>query len=318
MIKDKSETKLISNIFTLNDLIRMPIEAVLEANVKASESAMWFIREYGFEPGSELTQFGKIRMVSFQYEYTSTNGKKNWMKVQIPVISLVPLPFLVIKDAEFDFAVQILDNVITEKSFIPINPEPGEQIKNEKILALMAPMSTSKEKVENTKSQSSLEANMRINVKVVQSDLPAGILQLLNLGQEATEGNDEFAYVIKTSKNKLHFTDKNKDQKLNVQLEINTNYPNHNTLKPEDQIITITVISYTEPVDFIFDKNITLIKGNILGESSKKHIQAITDKNGNIEFEMFSSKDATGNGLVKIENSNSETIQIYFNVERSK
>jgi hypothetical protein len=189
-------TEQITNIFTLEELLSIPLHAVIDANAHAAETALDFIIRYGFNPGvPELPNrnrfLGSLRMAQFTYNYVNDQGMQSTMEVSIPFLSLIPIPMLEVKKATFDYAIQILSQDYIED--------------RRSILAIMSPIDTSLREQPQPYIGTSLRANMAIRVEVEKADLPAGILQLLNLGQEATRGRPERQRSITAKPDRLEF-----------------------------------------------------------------------------------------------------------------
>lgn len=85
------------------------------------------------------------------------------------------------------------------------------------MLAIMSPLDTTVKESDNMVLNRSLKANMAVKIEVEKSDLPAGILQLLNLGQEAIRGRSEQPPVILLKTADLIFDDQQPKQ-LEIQM----------------------------------------------------------------------------------------------------
>jgi hypothetical protein len=188
-MNNDNETKYLQ-IFSLTDLISAPLIATVEGDFYAAERFVTYLRKYGFEPPDvgKPWDFGKLRMVVFQYR--TMDG---WMEMQIPLISLIPLPLLSVSDASFEYNLKILGLIS------PAGPNPtssrdpkslmqrplGESVEPKKIMGTFAPLRRQTEAQEETPT---FVANMDIKIQMRQSDLPAGIAAMLNVVQSAVEG----------------------------------------------------------------------------------------------------------------------------------
>src|SRR5690554_3187271 len=172
--------RMSTNVFGLDQLFYMPLKAVIDANTQAALSAINIIREYGFENDKSSENYGQLKMVTFSYDYVGKTGQMQTMSISIPFITLIPLPLLEVKHAEIDFALKVLGQVDVAVD----KEEPQKTSQN--LLAVFQPDRS------DDPMNLSLGANMNINIKVGQSDLPGGIIQMLNLGQEATMGDNLF------------------------------------------------------------------------------------------------------------------------------
>jgi len=182
-----------SQVMDLRQLIATPLIATLEADAMTTQGYVNFLKEVAFEP-DEKEGLGKLRTFTFQYEQNDKNGR-TLKKVKIPVISLIPIPLLQIKEATFDFDIKILDSV-TEYSEQDFSFGKENDRQTEEKTAIRAALAPQQGKSSDTKD-SSLAANMKIQVVMHQADMPAGLANLLslsahNMSVEDTEDiNDE-------------------------------------------------------------------------------------------------------------------------------
>ncbi|MDR3110608.1 MAG: DUF2589 domain-containing protein [Planctomycetaceae bacterium] len=168
-----------SQVMDLKQLIASPLIATLEADALTTASYVNFLKEVAFE-ADDKGGLGKLRTFTFQYEQNDKSGK-TLKVVQIPVISLIPIPLLQIKEATFDFDIKILDSVTEsneeEFSFEDKNEAPGNKGSKTAIRAALAAQSGKSAESKD----SSLAANMKIKVIMHQADMPAGLANLLSM-----------------------------------------------------------------------------------------------------------------------------------------
>ncbi len=166
-----------SQVMDLKQLIAAPLIATLEADAMTTHGYVDFLKEVAFE-ADENGGLGKLRTFTFQYNQSDKNGR-TLKKVEIPVISLIPIPLLQIKEATFDFDIKILDSVTehAEQEF-SFNEENEKQ--EEGKTAMRVALAPQQGKSSNTKD-SSLTANMKVQVVMQQADMPAGLANLLSL-----------------------------------------------------------------------------------------------------------------------------------------
>ena len=113
----------------LGELFAMPLEALINADAEAAKTFAAFIQEYGFErpgPGGGGNRpYGKLKMVSFSYYRPVAGGQPQAFQVEVPLILLIPLPTLAIRDAQLDFSVEIFGMVDKQSS----DPVPDDSDK---------------------------------------------------------------------------------------------------------------------------------------------------------------------------------------------
>ncbi len=155
-----------SQIATLESIFATPIQAIIDADYMAARRASEYIKEFGFNQRNSAegsNALGSLKETSFSYNTLGTDGKPEQRLVKIPSLSLIPLPLLHVEHADFDFSVRIVSS---------------EQNEDGKLSAALVPQRNSQNANASTPH---LDANINVKMKVVQSDIPAGISNLLAL-----------------------------------------------------------------------------------------------------------------------------------------
>lgn len=151
----------------IHQLIGAPIVALIQAESAAAQASASFIETFGFSGSKEGDSFGHLRSVTFTYTKQDVNGKDVTEEIQLPVLSLVPIPLLQIKDATFDFSLKITNT-----------DEPRETKKEEEKLVQLKGI-FGKKPAGNDHMNQDVDINMKINI--VQSDIPVGLSRLFNI-----------------------------------------------------------------------------------------------------------------------------------------
>lgn len=173
---------------SLYQLMGAPLQALVEAETNAAFATAKFIREVGFsrkvKEGEPEENFGDLRMVTFKHEKIDADGKKRTFKVEVPLLSLVPIPALQIKDADLDFFVKIIDDPkITQKT---------EDEETEKKLQLKGFSASPPRDLKGTigraqqdvSRKSALDMQIKVKIRMEQADVPTGLGRLFNLMAE--------------------------------------------------------------------------------------------------------------------------------------
>lgn len=289
---------LVTNVFTLKQLFEMPIKAVIDANEYAAKSAVNFIREFGFTAKKTKDDWGDLKMVRFSYEFLQ-NGERKKMVVEIPIISMIPLPLLEVKRANFDFAIRILDKVTTGITHSVDEVTIDEPSTN--VLALLVP---DRKTQLGDRFESSLVSNMNVHVEVERSDIPAGLLELMNLAQGALSGEEKKSLLITTDPDYLTFAGSDREQTLTIRV-----VPN----KPRqtDIAVTIQVIGSTDTATSLFDESVRISKGRVVGHPTLPKLIALCSPEGEVSI-TFRATANTGNGFIKITCEDSAEHRVYY------
>ena len=197
--KQQNVISVNSQVMELQQLIAGPLVSTIEADTLSSRRYLEMLQLIAFEDVTEGDRnIRRLRTLKFAYQETNVNGYRNKV-VSIPLVTLLPLPLLQIKEADFDFDINILDAVSsgTVESFDYGEGKIEQNNENRRpfrLRASLAPKSGSGSY--SDKSEQQLSANMKVHVKMRQADMPAGLSSLLrltagNLQVEDAEAPDE-------------------------------------------------------------------------------------------------------------------------------
>lgn len=194
----------------LYQLIGAPLLALIQAETQAARATADFIENIGFEPDPEQKAdeiedgaLGSMRMAKFSNKMQGADGKVRAMDVSVPLLSLVPVPALQIKDAELEFYVKILDfskeqtanqfshnsryqKAITNEAKKEENsskPKSSQVNSEQDFLSpnRMQFRASMGRGPSGNQHQSSMESQVRIKINMTQADLPVGLSKLFNI-----------------------------------------------------------------------------------------------------------------------------------------
>ena len=176
-----SNNKVSGHIMSLQQLISAPLVATIDADAMSAERYMKHFMSLAFESYNPVDgSTGALRLISFNFTDSDASGGAE-KKVSVPLVSLVTLPLLQIKQADFDFDINIIDAVAAAPNeHFSLNrgevesPRGKERDEGLNFRASLAPQS-------GRGASSSLQANMKIHVSMQQADMPSGLSQFLQL-----------------------------------------------------------------------------------------------------------------------------------------
>lgn len=175
-------------------LIGAPLKAAVEAQALAARTTVEFIEKVGFKEtdddiGSLFNDLsadadsGEIRNVTFSYIKQDEDGVDTAVELTVPILSIVPIPFLRLEDMTIDFTAKLTDIIeSTTKSDFKFATDAKGKFK-----AWWSPVSMEVRTAmsyQNTRQQSSKfvrEYTMNIKVHAVQDDMPAGLERILDI-----------------------------------------------------------------------------------------------------------------------------------------
>jgi hypothetical protein len=190
---------------SLYQLLGAPLYALIEAETYAAEATADFIERVGFESAAGGTQgdgsarnLGRLRTLSFQQERRDTRGRAASYKVEVPLLSILPIPALQIREAELEFFVKIVDMVQQGQRRRSSNREtaPDAEPNQPADPAGRSPITESGRVDFKTMmgrgqtggerpSRSGLDMQVHVKIKVAQADTPAGLSRLFNLMEQS-------------------------------------------------------------------------------------------------------------------------------------
>jgi hypothetical protein len=323
--------EIISNVFSLSELLALPLKAVIDANFSAVMSALELLLKFGFEnPVEKLPRsdefVGSLRTMTFTYDYTDARGQRQATKVSVPLISLIPMPLLEVTKAHFDYAIRILN----EQTLLTEKISDDAMVASRSVVAMLAPIDTTRADPARIAGKSGPKANMTVHLEVEKSDLPAGILKLLNLGEQAISGVMEEKLVIHNEPDKLLF-DRNdlplslSPYKLRVEVRKPCNHGSTSGLRAEgsqgstwetvpDRDVQLEVFSNTGRLTELFTRPILVTAGDVIGIATYFRAAARTNEDGLVEFALWPDLSASdsNNGFVVIKTKMADDKALYF------
>lgn len=171
----------------LGELIGSPLAAFVQAEARAAMTTAEFIEDIGFRTeeteGGEVKKDPALRMARFRYSKPDVNGEPSEFTVEVPLLALMPIPALQIKEATVTLAARITD-VITEPatkanaSAAPIM-KGGilDQIRSKRIRIAAKPVASSGSRTQVARGSYDLD----ITVRLGQADTTVGLERLLQV-----------------------------------------------------------------------------------------------------------------------------------------
>lgn len=175
-------------------LIGEPMKAAIEAQALAAKTTVEFIEKVGFIPKDPVQDMlfvdetkdadaGTVRNVTFQYKKIDENGQAKDVSLTVPILSIVPIPYLRLDEMTIDFTAKLNDTIVnTTKTNFKLDSSVSGTFR-----AWWSPVrldfrtSMSYEASRATSSRYVREYTMKIHVRAVQDDMPAGLERVLDI-----------------------------------------------------------------------------------------------------------------------------------------
>lgn len=175
-------------------LIGSPMKAAIEAQALAAKTTVEFIEKVGFIPPDKDQDLlfidetkdadgGKVRNVTFAYKKVDENGVAKDVSLTVPILSIVPIPYLRLDEMTIDFTAKLEDQVAntTKTDFKLDSSVKGTYKSWWSPISLEMRTSMSYQNSRQTASRYTREYTMKIHVRAVQDDIPAGLERVLDL-----------------------------------------------------------------------------------------------------------------------------------------
>ena len=184
---------------SLYQLMGAPLQALVEAESHAAYATAEFIKQVGFsgdgavkKDSPSVEDFGNLKMVTFKHEKIGADGKPRTIRVEVPLLSLLPIPALQIKDADLDFYVKIVDQPPVTKAREKIEAIDGHgALRGFKEVQPRELMGTIGRAPSETPGRRSLDMQIRVRIRMEQADVPAGLGRLFNLLEHNVATHEE-------------------------------------------------------------------------------------------------------------------------------
>ncbi|MDJ0580949.1 Ig-like domain-containing protein [Crocosphaera sp.] len=197
-------------IVDLGRLLSQPLISTLEADSYAAQRFVKFMTEYGLEPVKESSSEDnentasdqpsgpfKLKMVTFLYRQIDPNDRQEKLfRLEVPLISLIPLPLLQIQEAEFQFNLRLFAEIDLQTATNKpggLTGETNDDVKKqddaskyEEFKGFQARLSPSVGSSENGEFKTSLDANMTVKIQMKQADIPGGLAYWMSTVNQAT------------------------------------------------------------------------------------------------------------------------------------
>ncbi len=176
----------------IGTLMGATFTAAVEAQALAAQSSVDFIRSVGFTSNGETSDFGDVRQVVFKYnQRDAQTGQDRQISLSVPLLTIVPIPFLRIDDLTIDFTSKITEEMQrTKKRDNSTEADASLSVDYGKFLSpvkvgLKASVSTKHSSSSTTSNRYSTEHTININARAVQDDLPKGMERVLGILEDA-------------------------------------------------------------------------------------------------------------------------------------
>jgi hypothetical protein len=181
-----------------SSIIGGALNAVVSAQAQSAQTSVDFIRNVGFNPPAEGGKGpGDPVYVSFKYPREVAAGTDGSgpvfqdMEIKVPILTILPIPYIRVATAEIDLNVKINSITSTEsstdtKADASLQAEAGYKGRTFSA-SVKLNASVSHQKKSSSSEKVEREYSLHVNVKAVQDELPAGMERLLNILEDCIQ-----------------------------------------------------------------------------------------------------------------------------------
>jgi uncharacterized protein AF_0417 len=173
------------------NLIGGPLSAVVEAQAMAAESTVNFIKNMGFD------QEGNPQYVTFKYQKSATQAEgeakqsdqNEMMEMQVPFLTLIPIPFIRVDEATIDFNAKI--NAINYSNKTSDHKFDAGSDRRKGFIGRLLGIKASYSYKSTTNSGNRVERTftLAIHVRAVQDEMPGGMEKILGILESSIRDN---------------------------------------------------------------------------------------------------------------------------------
>lgn len=179
------------------NIIGGPLTASIEAQALAAKTTVEFIRAVGMQEVD-----GKLEAINV--EFTFQDGTGAFRRLRVPILTVIPIPFIVIDTVDIQFKARIAasaqqsseDSSSSEaKIGVQASARWGTRGFGASV-AVDASYSAKKDSKASQESKYSVEYTMDVHVHASQSGLPQGMAQILNILQDGISNKPEESQML--------------------------------------------------------------------------------------------------------------------------
>lgn len=174
------------------NIIGGPLTASIEAQALAAKTTVEFIRAVGMQEVN-----GKLEAINVEFSYQDGTGA--FRRLRVPILTVIPIPFIVIDTVDIDFKARIAASAQqsseeSSSSEAKIGVQASARWGTRGFgasVSVDASYSAKKDSKASQESKYSVEYTMDVHVHASQAGLPQGMAQILNILQDGISNKPE-------------------------------------------------------------------------------------------------------------------------------
>jgi hypothetical protein len=162
------------------NLIGGPLNAVVQAQAKAAITTANFINEVGFKKKDGSDDKEPVNM-TFKYSRRNDNGNNQNFELTVPLITMLPIPYITVNEAEIEFNAKITsvnESTVVDKVDHETEISAG---RDWWFVSASLQSKTSYQRNSVTTGKEERTFDMHVRVRAKNQDMPAGTERLLTI-----------------------------------------------------------------------------------------------------------------------------------------
>ncbi len=169
-----------TNPLPFGEILAGPMLALIQADTIAAQASAEFIENVGFVNGGANGNFGDMRMITFTYQKQNIGDPPETVTLQVPLLSLIPIPLLQVREADIDFGIEITDTQSSGLAQSHLRTSAGN-------LTYLDGNRTAMQAI--LREQTDTHIQMKMKVTFAQADIPSGLSRLFQVMDNSLSSN---------------------------------------------------------------------------------------------------------------------------------
>lgn len=173
----------------MEQIIGGPMQAIVKAQALAASTTAEFIQTVGLQDGGGGNL--RARTVDFSFERKKPDATTDTVKTErvtlsVPLLTIVPTPYIRVQEATIEFEANVSSSTLTQTDTnLGLEASASGGFWGVK-LSVKATYS----RQTSVKDQVNRSATLKVNVKAVQDELPAGLAKVLEILETAVNDSN--------------------------------------------------------------------------------------------------------------------------------
>ena len=185
---------------SLSETIGSLMTSLVDAQAQAARATVEFIEDIGtVEGASELNTLHELRTVAFKYKKFDENFENKEFQVEVPLLGMVDIPLIAVKNATFHFNYKITQTTKEESTptNTPVSVSNRSRSANNlivgrsiKALPIAKPAKiVGKFEKKTTTSQANETGGLDVTIELEKAAMPVGLERILEMLENASMEN---------------------------------------------------------------------------------------------------------------------------------